>query len=176
MESIRLVPAVLSLSYAASSVENMHFVQEYYALLQLTDDPLGVWLKSSKNRKAAEESDQILLTLITELHRKVDKLTQLITSDTPPHIPLAHEGKLQAIGHGYLQFDQELLEPTQSYYARIDMPTFPKRQMPLFFEALDSTTGKIIMMHEDDEKDWSTYMTACERVMIRKLKGYQNEY
>ena len=80
MESIRLVPAVLSLSYEASSVENMHFVQEYYALLQLNDDPLGVWLKSSKNRKAAEESDQILLTLITELHRKVDKLTQLITS------------------------------------------------------------------------------------------------
>jgi len=36
--------------------------------------------------------------------------------------------------------------------------------------------GKIVLMHEDDAKDWSTYMVACERVMIRRMKGGIDEY
>ncbi|ATB68317.1 hypothetical protein SJPD1_0188 [Sulfurospirillum diekertiae] len=176
MEDIRFVPAFLKIVYEPGNVENTAFMQEYYTLLQLNDDPLGLWLKSSKVRKESEQSDQVLLTLLVELHRKIDKLTHLITSDTPLHLPLALEGNLKAIGHGYIEFDSNVLKPDENYYARIDMPTFPKRQMPLFFEALNESIGKIVMMHEDDEKDWSTYMVACERVMIRQMKGNQNEY
>ena len=86
------------------------------------------------------------------------------------------QGNLKAIGHGYLEFDGDVLKPNESYYARIDMPTFPRRQMPIFFEAISESVGKIVMMHEDDEHDWSTYMVACERVMIRQMKGSQSEY
>lgn len=176
MEEIRLVPAFLKVAYEPSSLENTTFVQEYYALLQLNDDPLGLWLKSSKIRKESEESDQVLLTLIIELHRKIDKLTHLVTSDQPLYLTLALQGTVKAIGHGYLEFDSNVLIPKESYYARIDMPTFPRRQMPIFFEAISESIGKIVMMHEDDEKDWSTYMVACERVMIRQMKGNQSEY
>lgn len=176
MEEIRLVPAFLKVAYEPSSLENTTFVQEYYALLQLNDDPLGLWLKSSKIRKESEESDQVLLTLMIELHRKIDKLTHLVTSDQPLYLTLALQGTVKAIGHGYLEFDSNVLKPNESYYARIDMPTFPRRQMPIFFEAISESIGKIVMMHEDDEKDWSTYMVACERVMIRQMKGNQSEY
>lgn len=176
MEEIRFVPAFLKIAYELGSVDNATFMQEYYALLQLNDDPLGAWLKSSKIRKESEQSDQVLLTLLVELHRKVDQLTHLATSAKPLHIPLALEGNLKAIGHGYIEFEANVLQPNEHYYARIAMPTFPKRQMPLFFEACSETVGKIVMMHEDDEKDWSAYMVACERVMIRQMKGSQNEY
>lgn len=176
MEDIRLVPAFLKVAYEPSSLENTPFMQEYYALLQLNDDPLGLWLKSSKIRKESEESDQVLLTLMIELHRKIDKLTHLVTSDQPLYMPLSLNGTVKAIGHGYLEFDSNVLISKASYYARIDMPTFPRRQMPIFFEAVSESIGKIVMMHEDDEHDWSAYMVACERVMIRQMKGNQSEY
>jgi len=176
MEEIRFVPAFLKIAYEPSSLENTTFIQEYYSLLQLNDDPLGLWLKSPKIRKELEQTDQVLLTLLTELHRKIDNLTHLATSNEPLYIPLALQGNLKAIGHGYIEFDSNVLKPNESYYTRIDMPTFPKRQMPLFFEALSESIGKIVLMHEDDEKDWSTYMVACERVMIRQMKGTQSEY
>lgn len=176
MEDIRFVPAFLKIAYEPNLLDNPAFMQEYYTLLQLNDDPLGAWLKSSKIRKESEQSDQVLLTLLVELHRKIDKLTHLATHAEPLHIPLASEGNLKAIGHGYIEFESDVLQPKERYYARIDMPTFPKRQMPLFFEALNATIGKIVMMHEDDEKDWSAYMVACERVMIRQMKGNLNEY
>ena len=69
----------------------------------------------------------------------------------------------------------EVLEEGRCYYGRIDMPTFPRRQIALFFEALSSKIAKITLMHEDDKKDWSAYMAACERVMIRQMKGKESE-
>lgn len=176
MENIRFVTAFLKIAYEPSSLENTVFIQEYYALLQINDDPLGAWLKSSKIRKESEESDQVLLTLMVELHRKIDKLTHLVTSEEPLYIPLSLQANLKAIGHGYMQFDSDVLQVGETYYARVDMPTFPRRQMPIFFEALTENVAKIVLMHEDDEKDWSAYMVACERVMIRQMKGNQGEY
>ena len=176
MENIRFVTAFLKIAFEPSSVENTTFIQEYYALLQINDDPLGLWLKSSKIRKEAEASDQVILTLLIDLHRKIDALTHLSTSDKPLYLPLKSDGMLKAIGHGYIEFDSNLLNPNEQYYARIDMPTFPRRQIPLFFEAQSESVGKIVLMHEDDENDWNAYMVACERVMIRQMKGSQNEY
>lgn len=176
MENIRFVDASLEIEFEQGSQETASFLQEYYALLSLNDDPVGAWLKSSKVRKDVEESDPILLTLLVELHRKVDTLTHLVTSDKPLHLPLEHKGHLNAIAHGYFRFESDVLLPNVSYYARIAMPTFPRRKIPLFFEALTSNTAKIVAMHEEDENDWSAYMVACERIMIRQMKGKNSEY
>lgn len=176
MENIRFVPTVLNVVYEKGSPQDAPFLQEYYALMKINDDPLGLWLKSSKIRKASEESDQVLLTLLLELHRKVDKLTHVLTSDKPLLLTLEHSAILGAIGHGYVRFDSDVLVMNETYYARIDMPIFPQRHIPLFIEAIDECVGKIVLMHEDDEDDWSTYMMACERAMIRQMKGNGSEY
>ena len=176
MENIRFVDASLEIEFEQGSQETASFLKEYYALLSLNDDPVGAWLKSSKIRKDAEESDQVLLTLLVELHRKVDTLTQLVSSDKPLHLPLEHKVYLNAIAHGYFRFETDVLVPNVSYYARIAMPTFPRRKIPLFFEAITADIAKIVTMHDDDEEDWSTYMVACERIMIRQMKGKNSEY
>lgn len=176
MDAIRFVPAVLHVSYEEGTAEDASFLQEYYALMQLNDDPLGLWLKSSKIRKASEESDPVLLTLLIELHRKVDTLTHLISSKKPLVLELKKEAVLSDIAHGYFRLSEALLTPQKSYYARIEMPTFPQRSLPLFFEAMDAYVGKIVLMHEDDEQEWSSYMMACERAMIRQMKGNGSEY
>lgn len=176
MGDIRLVKASLQIAYEEGDSENKEFIKEYYGLIQLNNDPLGIWLRSPQIRKASDESDQVLLTLLVELHHKIDTLTQMIKSPEPLHILLKGEGNLQAIGHGYFQFEKAVLQKGKTYYGRIDMPIFPRRQMPLFFEAMSEDMGKIILMHEDDEQDWSSYMVACERVMIRQMKGHSSEY
>lgn len=176
MEEVRLVKAFLKITFEPSDIENQEFNKEYYSLIQLNDDPLRAWLKSSKVRKEADETNQILLTLLVEMNRKIDELTHFIKNPTPIHVPLKYQENVQAIGHGYFQFENDVLEEGQTYYGRIDMPTFPKREMPLFFEAISKDTAKIILMHEDDEKDWSAYMVACERVVIRQMKGKNSEY
>lgn len=177
MDEIRLVKTSLKISYELGDMENAAFIKEYYGSTQLNDDPLGAWLKSPKIRKESDESDQVILKLLIELHRKVDDLTQRLQN--PEHsssVPLLNHENLKGIGHGYFQFESAVLEIGKNYYGRIDMPTFPKRQMPIFFEAISEDMAKIILMHEDDERDWSAYMVACERLMIRELKGYSGEY
>lgn len=176
MENVRFVTASLQMVYEEGTRENSEFMKEYYSLLMINDDPLGVWLKSAKVRKESEKTDQVLLTLLTDLHRKVDMLTYKLSSSEPLHLPLLCKGTICAIGHGHFQFDEACLEEGKSYYGRIDMPTFPRRNVALFFEAMTPTCAKITLMHEDDEKDWSAYMVACERVMIRQMKGQSSEY
>jgi len=176
MENIRLVKASLKIAFESGDSGNSEFLKEYYSLIQLNDDPLGAWLRSSKMRKEADETNQVLLTLLIELHRKVDNLTHTMKTDAPLVLPLKNQENLVSIGHGYFQFENEVLTIGQNYYGRIDVPTFPRREMPIFFEAVSENIAKIILMHEDDEKDWSAYMMACERVIIRQMKGRENEY
>jgi hypothetical protein len=176
MSEIRLVPTVLNLSFAKGTVENADFIKEYYSLMQMNDDPLGVWLKTPKIRKISEESDQVLLTLLIDLHRKIDVLTHSLQGESTHEITLESQATLQSIGHGYFQCDALVLEIGEHYYGKIDMPTFPRRNMPLFFVAQSETLAKIEMMHEDDEQNWSAYMVACERAMIRQKKGLNSEY
>ena len=77
MENIRLVDTSLKIVFEEGTSDNETFRREFMSLLMLHDDPLSVWLKSDKIRKESEDTDKILLTLIAELHRKVDILSLL---------------------------------------------------------------------------------------------------
>lgn len=176
MEKIRLVDASLNTFFTEGTPQNEGLMKEFRSLLMVHDDPLSTWLKSEKTRKETEDTDKVLLTLIAELHRKVDALSLQLRDNGPVHLPLPFSEVIDGVGHGYFKFSQACLEEGKEYYARIDMPTFPRRLVPLFFEALSLDMAKIVLMHEDDKKDWSAYMVACERVMIRQMKGKESEY
>lgn len=176
MEKIRLVEASLNASFEEGTPQNEMLMKEFKRLLMVHDDPLSIWLKSEKIRKESEDTDKVLLMLIAELHRKVDVLSWQLQEKGPIHLPLNFSEMIESIGHGYFKFSQACLEEGKEYYSRIDMPTFPRRFVPVFFEALSADMAKIVLMHEDDKKDWSTYMVACERVMIRQMKGKESEY
>ena len=50
------------------------------------------------------------------------------------------------------------------------MPVHPKRDIALFFRAIDTSLAQITKMHERDEREWSAYLTARERVLIREAR------
>ena len=101
---------------------------------------------------------------------KEQKLAEFI-----PIIPLEEDkyikGKIEGIGYEYFKLNKELFKEGRDYYGRLDMPFFPKREVPVFFKAISKKEGKIKMLHERDEKDWNAYVVARERVMIRQMRA-----
>jgi hypothetical protein len=170
-ERIRLVPAPLSIDFERVRPERKEaFEREFQRLSETDEDPIGQWLKIAKARGETKETDPVLLHLLVELHRKVDTLTQIVRNEEPERLDLAQHGDIEAIGFEHFRLKEPALEPGERYYGRIEMPLFPKRDMGLWFEALDERLARILRLHERDEKDWNQYVTARERVMIREMK------
>jgi hypothetical protein len=169
MQTPRLVKAPISIVYDVA--DNDLYEREYHTLSEADDDAIGQWLKLAKAKGETSDSDPIALKLLVELHRKVDNLERLIKNEKPSRIGLSSSGEIESIGFGYFKLENEDLEATKRYYGRITMPTYPQREIGVFFMAVDASLAKIEKIHDRDEKEWGAYVTARERVMIRELKG-----
>jgi hypothetical protein len=170
-DSIRLVPAPLEIDFAPADSSSDAYEREYQRLSETDEDPIGQWLKIAKARGETKETDPVLLHLIVELHRKVDQLTQIVKNEEPERLELPYRGEIEAIGFEHFRLKTPQLTPKMRYYGRITMPLFPKRDVGVWFEAVDECLARIDRMHEGDVKEWNSYVTARERVMIREMKG-----
>ncbi|SFV59660.1 FIG00469824: hypothetical protein [hydrothermal vent metagenome] len=171
MENIRFVKAPLKIKFEEISGADEKYKREFDQLVSSDEDSIGQWLKLAKARGETGDSDQVLLNLIVELHRKIDDLSAFIKNEKPSYLKLAFEEDISEIGFEHFKLLNFELEKDKRYYARIPMPVFPKREFALFFKAIDKNIAQIVLMHELDIKDWSSYMSARERVMIREAKA-----
>jgi len=171
MSSVRLVPAPISLSYELKEMNSEEFEREFNQLSESDEDPIGQWLRLAKARGDTSESDPILLNLMVELYRKMEKIEQILTMNAPSRIELNNNAQIESIGFEHFKLSENTFVPGKMYYGRVEMPVHPKRDLPMFFIAESSDTAKIVQMHERDEKEWASYLTARERVMIRQMKG-----
>lgn len=168
---MRFVPTNLDIYFEEIGAREDEFLAEFDKLNTNEEDPLGAWYKRAKSRGETKESDQILLTLLVELHRKIDDLNAFLRNEKVVKIELEKTAKVQAIGFDGFSVSDEILQAGKMYYARISMPIFPKRDVVVFFEAIDTKIAKITKMHESDESDFNAYVAARERVMIREMRG-----
>jgi hypothetical protein len=171
MSDIRFVTAPLKIHFEKICGEESIYKKEYDRLSSNEEDSVGQWLKLAKARGETYESDQVLLKLIVELHRKVDELSSIIKDEKPTYLDLDEEKNIEAVGFGHFLLEENCLEFEVKYYGRILMPFFPKREVPIFFKAIKENTAEIVLMHDQDEKDWSAYMSSRERAMIREAKA-----
>ncbi len=167
---MRLVDAPLDVDFCEFKGQE-ELKREFSMLSESDDDPVGQWLKLARARGETSESDQVLLTLLVELHRKVDDLSAYVKNEKTEYVALEKKAKIQSIGFDNFYVKQATFKKGEEYYGRIAMPVFPRRDIPLFFVALDENTVEIKKLHERDRKDWNSYFTARERVMIRELKA-----
>lgn len=169
--SVRLVAAPISLEFDLVGERQAEYEREYHQLSESDDDPISQWLKLAKARGETAESDPVLLNLMVELHRKIDNVERLIKHEAPVRISLHYDAVIESIGYGYFQLEKPLLQPQENYYGRIEMPVHPRHDVGVFFKAENKHLAHIVKMHERDEKEWGSYLTARERVMIREMKG-----
>ncbi len=171
MSDIRFVPAVLTIYFEAMSGDkNELFRREYSSLSEYEEDSIGQWLKIAKARGDTKDTDEVLLNLLVELHKKVDELTALVKNEDKQLLKLAHTDNILEIGFDHIKIESDAFEQNREYYARIDMPVFPKREMAVYLKGISSRVAQIILIHEKDQRDWNAYVVAKERIMIRELK------
>jgi hypothetical protein len=168
--SVRLVPAPISITYAPVSENAEEFLREYHKLSEIDDDPIAQWLKISKAKGYTAQSDPVILNLLIELYRKVDGLEKFLKNEEPVRAHLSSSCDIESIGFSYFQLTQNALHVGDEYYGRVEMPVYPKRDIALFFKAIDTNLAEITKMHLEDEKAWNIYLTARERIMIREMK------
>ena len=167
---IRLVQAPISLVFSIASNDEESYDREFQQLNESDDDAISQWLKTAKARGETSETDPVLLNLVVELHRKIDSLERLIKNEEPSRLSLTDEEDIESIGFEYFKLKNNALEVGQIYYGRVEMPVHPKRDIPVFFEAVESSLAKLVKIHDGDEKEWGSYLTARERVLIRQAR------
>lgn len=171
MSDVRLVTATIDLVYDEVSANANKFELEFNEISETDEDSIGQWIKHAKVRTETNDSDALMLNLLVELYRKIDKIELILTKGAPKRLPLTGGTVIESIGLEHFKLNSESLEQGKHYYGRVEIATFPKREIAFFFEAVDSSLAKIVKMHVRDEKEWGYYMTACERAMIRQMKG-----
>jgi len=165
---IRLIPAPLFIEFEE---DNEKFKDEYAKLGAEIDDPVGQYLKMAKARGETKDSDKVAIELLTALHRKVDEVLALLKNEEKELIELKYTAKITHIGYEYFKLKEKILIPNQKYYARLDIPFFPQREVPLYFIAVDEQVAEILIMHDRDIKDYNAFVAARERAIIREQKG-----
>ena len=166
--NIRLIPAPLFIEFEEDKIE---FKEEYDKLGAEIDDPVGQYLKMAKARGETKDSDKVVMELVVALHRKVDEVLSLLKNETKELIELKHTAKITHIGYEYFKLKEEILIPNKKYYARLDIPFFPQREVPIYFIAIDTQVAEILLMHDRDIKDYNAFVAARERAIIREQKG-----
>lgn len=171
----REVDTSISIEYELLGERDAEFGREFEVLSEVDDDPIGHWLRIAKARGETKDSDMLVVNLIVELYRKVDEVVRLMKNEKGVYIDLQKVGKLNKIGHRLIVFEEAALEVGKSYYARINMPIFPRRTIPVFLTASNVDRGIIERIHERDEKDMDGYIVARERTLIREKREKQWE-
>jgi len=170
MSTPRLVSAPISLVFNELTTDKENFIREYHKLSESDENAINQWLKLAKARGETAETDQVLLQLIVELHNKIDALEMYLKDEQPVRLSLLHKAEIDAIGFEHLNLATNVLTVGEEYYGRVAMPVHPKRDVGIFFTAQSPRLGLITKIHERDEKEWASYMTARERVLIREAR------
>ena len=166
--NIRLIPAPLFIEFEEDKKE---FKEEYDKLGAEIDDPVGQYIKMAKARGETRDTDKVVMELVIALHRKVDEVLSLLKQEEKELIELKYTAKITHIGYEYFKIKEKLFIPNQKYYARLEIPFFPQREVPIYFISLDEQIAEIIIMHDRDIKDYNAFVAARERAIIREKKG-----
>lgn len=168
--SIRLVKAPIDIVFSPLSQDSEAYQREFDKLSESDNDPINQWLKLARGKGDTSDTDPVLLNLIIELHRKIDSLERFLKNEETNIISLTNASEIESIGFEHFKMLEDILEEGVEYYGRVSMPVHPKRDIAIFFTALDGSLAKITKIHERDEREWGAYMMARERVLIREAK------
>lgn len=171
MSEVHLIEAPLEIEFEMDQNNLVNFEREYDTIADDNNDAIGQWLRAAKARGETSDSDPVMLDLIVELYRKMDRLEQIITNNAPKYFALNGKVSIGRIGFEHFEINEPVFELEKRYYGRIIMPFQSKKVVPLYFEPQSATLAKIVRIHPRDEKEWSAYAMSRERLKIRQLKG-----
>lgn len=174
MDDVRLIKANLELNFSEVGEKKNEFMREFDMLCGRNMDEISQWIRHAKARGKAEDTDEILLKLLIELHHKVDALSDILEHKESKNLSLDNVDEICAIGYGYFKISNPKFSPNCAYYGRVNLPVFPKRQIAVFFSAVNRNLAKITKIHYTDESDWDSYVSTKERENLRQMRGFND--
>lgn len=168
--SVRLVSAPINIVFSKADTDKEAYLREYRHLSESEDDSMNQWLKMARAKGETSDTDPVLLNLMVELHKKIDALERFLKNEEPKKLPLMYKAVIESIGFEHFKLSQDILEEGIEYYGRVEMPTRPRKDVCIFFTAIDKSLAKITKIHEREEREWGAYLTARERVLIREAR------
>lgn len=149
-------------------VDSRHqeFEREFESFSATDSNPIDDFIQKLKAKDGKNAPDAITITLLAELHRKIDSLTKIVKNETKELLKLKNEQVLD-----FAWFDTIKLNGLKSgsvYYARIYLPLFRSRPIPFFCEAIDEESVKITTIWPDDKADFDSYLASKDREEIIK--------
>ncbi|MDD5372485.1 MAG: hypothetical protein PHO62_03540 [Sulfurimonas sp.] len=168
--SVRLVSAPINIVFSKVDADKEAYLREYQYLSESEDDSINQWLKLARAKGETNDTDPVLLNLIVELHKKIDALERFLKNEEPKKLSLMYEIPIESIGFEHFKLSQDILEEGAEYYGRVEMPVRPRRDVCIFFTAIDKSLAKITKIHERENREWAAYLTARERVLIREAR------
>jgi len=169
---IRFVPATLSFSFEEINNSNKAvFKEEYNLLSEYENDDINEWIKKLKSKGQLDDTDKVLLTLLVELHKKVDNIEALLRNNDDSGIKLQNTSNIIGINFDYIKTDSYDFLEDKLYYAKISLPVFPKREIPVYLYGITSEIARIHLISQKNLEDWNALVMAKEREYIREIKG-----
>ncbi|WP_027327604.1 hypothetical protein [Helicobacter pametensis] len=142
-------------------------LQEFSYLNQKEEMGIEKWLKIAKGRDY--DGDEVMLELLLEMYKKLERIEQKIFSEDSSLLTLPIQTQTLGIGHEFLCL-AESFESERIYYARLDLPIFPSKIIPLYCQMLTPNIAKIIKMGSLHTKSYDHYIAECERLEIQKKR------
>lgn len=171
MSNVRLVTAMIDLVYEEVSGDVERFEREFNEISEAEENSIAQGIKHIKTRGESDETNLLIINVLAELYRKMDKIEYLLVHGNSNRLALSSAASIEGIGLEHFKLSSDVLEIGKHYYGRLEIATFPRREIAFYFEAIEPSLAKIENIHVRDQEAWGYYMVACERIMIRQMKG-----
>lgn len=148
-------------------------LEEYNTIALLHGNSIEKWLSSLKAKSGdckCGGGTAILGEMLVHIYKKLEHLESLITDSKTQYLPLLHNIETTQLGHGVILLDSVQLAIEKEYYARLFLPVFPTRCVPLFARAKTNGILEITKIAERDLKDYDSYIVSIEREMLKARK------
>ena len=170
----RLGKCSLSVAYEHINEQRAQsYEEEFAALAGFEQSPMLKWIKTMHSKNTLSEAGMVIVEILTEMYKKLDKLERLLTHKEENLLPLACEGRLAFVGHNALCLGagQSFGEIGSRIYARVFVPLFPERIVGIFAKVLHPQIAQIEHIHIKNRTYFDTFVAECERSMILDAKS-----
>lgn len=175
----RLGRCHLKLAYEYVEEHKAHLYEgEFFSLATFSDTPMLKWIKTMHSKSSLSEENMIIVEILTEMYKKLERLERILTHQDQNLLPLANEARLGFVGHDALCLDEGQsfgdFAQHSKIYARVFVPLFPERIVGIFAKVLHPQIAQIEHIHIKNRTYFDTFVADCERSMILDTKSLDN--
>lgn len=140
------------------------FLREFDTFSETNSNPIDDMIQKMKAKEGKNAPEDMTIFLLAELHKKVDELTKIVKGERANYVGLKNSSTVDFAWFDHLVISG--LKAGETYYARLEIPLFRPRPIPMFFKATGENSAEIIKIWARDRQEFDGYLASKEREEI----------